>query len=397
MILSAMTEPPLISSATLISAAAICFCAGGLYGWSALIPVIENQFGGSTEQSGLVFSIAIVAFSIAVIVSPRLPPRFNGLRGCIVFGLCGTLFLILSMVVSTYLLFLVFFGFGFGICSGAIYINALATAAQSSRPAVITPLMVASFGLGGVVYGLIWRLLVVRGWGVMALLPLVIALVVACLFAYWVNRRSAFVLNVTSATSTVSFDLGKPMLGKLIVFVLLWLSFALGSAGGLMVLGLAGKMIDSIGASATLTSIGIAGVAVGNTVGRLSVSGINYAIKPINTAVLAVSIVAIGLFITGLATSPVSVTIGISVVALGYGAVASTIPALVSAIYGKAHFARVFSFVFSAWGVAGLTAPWLAGATYDTTGGFVMAVQLALFATIGSVITLLSLKLIALR
>lgn len=397
MTFSAMTEPPLVGPATLFSAAAICFCAGGLYGWSALIPVIETQFGGSTEQSGLVFSIAIVAFSIAVIVSPRLPPQVNGLRGCIVFGLCGALFLILAMVVSTYVLFLIFFGSGFGICSGAIYINALATAAQSSRPAVITPLLVASFGLGGVVYGLIWRLLVVQGWGVLALLPLVMALVLACFSAYKVNRRSAFVLKVNSTTSTVPVELGNPMLSKPIVFVLLWLGFGLGSAGGLMVLGLAGKMTDSIGASATLTSIAIAGVAVGNTVGRLSVSGINIAIKPINTAILAVSIAAIGLFITGLASSPVSVTIGIIVVALGYGAVASTIPALVSAIYGKAHFARVFSFVFSAWGVAGLVAPWLAGALHDTTGDFLMAVRIALLATIGSAITLLSLKLIALR
>ncbi len=387
-----MTEPPFVGPAKLISAALICFCAGGLYGWSALIPVVENKFNGSTEQSGLVFSIAIVAFSIAVIVSPRFPPNFNGLRGCVLFGLCGAMCLVVAMMVPTYWLFLIAFGLGFGVCSGAIYINALATAAQASRPAVITPLMVASFGMGGAVYGLVWRSLVTQGWSAHALLPLVISLVVACLAGYIVDRRSIRLLVSLKEVSSNSTQVAKPGL-----FMLLWFSFALGSAGGLMVLGLAGKIVDSIGATATLTSIAIAGAAIGNTIGRLSVSGFNYAIQPVNTALLAVSVAAIGLIIMATTALPLLVVAGLITVAAGYGAVASTIPALVVSIYGKEKFARVFSYLFSAWGVAGLVAPWLAGVIHDRTGDFQMATLVALLATIGAVATLLSLKLIALK
>jgi len=387
-----VAEPPIVGRRALISAALICFCAGGLYGWSALIPVIENQFGSTTEQSGLVFSIAIVAFSIAVIVSPRLPAKLNGLHGCVVFGLCGAMCLLVAMMASTYLLFLVAFGFGFGVCSGAIYINALNTAAHAARPAVITPLLVASFGMGGAVFGVVWRLLVLQEWGALALLPLVISLVFTCMIGFTVNRHST---PTVSANRAASFTLRQ--LDKTGVFILLWFSFALGSAGGLMVLGLAGKIIDSIGATATITSIAIAGVAVGNTIGRLSVSAFNYLIQPVNTAVLAVGVAAIGLIIMGTSTSPLLVAAGLITVAAGYGAVASTIPALVGSIYGKEKFASVFSFVFSAWGVAGLIAPWLAGVIFDRTGDFQMAIQFALLATIGSVATLLSLKLLALR
>jgi len=386
-----MTESAVTGPGTLISAGLICFCAGGLYGWSALIPVIENKFNGSTEQSGLVFSIAIVAFSIAVIVSPRLSSKFSGLYGCVLFGCCGAGCLLLAVMAPSYLLFLITFGVGFGVCSGAIYINALATAAQSSRPAVITPLMVASFGMGGAVSGLVWRLLVLREWGAMALVPLIIALVVACIAGGMVNKRAAPVIKANTTVSSNS-----PALRRRGVFLLLWLSFALGSAGGLMVLGLAGKMTDSVGAGTSLTSIAVAGVALGNTLGRLSVGGFNYAFKPVNTALLAVSVAATGLITTYMAVSPSLVVVGLIIVASGYGAVASTIPALVGAIYGKDNFARVFSYVFSAWGVAGLIAPWLAGAIHDRTGGFQMAILLALLATIGSVITLLSLKLITL-
>ena len=206
-----------------------------------------------------------------------------------------------------------------------------------------------------------------------------------------VNKRAASVIKANTTVSSNSSALRRRG-----VFLLLWLSFALGSAGGLMVLGLAGKMTDSVGAGTSLTSIAVAGVALGNTLGRLSVGGFNYAFKPVNTALLAVSIAATGLITTYMAVSPSLVVVGLIIVASGYGAVASTIPALVGAIYGKDNFARVFSYVFSAWGVAGLIAPWLAGAIHDRTGGFQMAILLALLATIGSVITLLSLKLITL-
>ena len=164
-----------------------------------------------------------------------------------------------------------------------------------------------------------------------------------------------------------------------------------------MVLGLAGKITDSVGAPASSTSNAIVGVALGNTFGRLSVSGLNYKFKPVNSALLAVSMAALGLIIMALATTPWSLVSGMIIVATGYGAVASTIPALVSTIYGKDKFARVFSFVFTAWGVAGLLAPWLAGAIHDRAGDFQLAILIALLATVGSAATLLTLKWVALR
>jgi len=141
-----MVEPAVVRRDVLISAALLCFCAGGLYGWSALIPFLEHQFLASAEQSGLVFSVAIVAFTTAVIAAPRLPRVFNGLRGGAMFACLGAVCLVFAMLAPTYLLFLLCFGVGFGLCSGAVYINALATAALSLRPAVMTPVMVASFG-----------------------------------------------------------------------------------------------------------------------------------------------------------------------------------------------------------------------------------------------------------
>jgi len=384
-----IAQAPVLKLPVLISAALICFCAGGLYGYSALIPVIERKFNGTTGQAGLVFSIAIVAFTIVVIIAPRLPSRLNELRGCALFGFVGAGCLVLSMVAPNYLLFLTAFSAGFGACSGAVYINALATAASAPRPAVVTPVMVASFGLGGAVYGFIWRRLVVNDWGTLALMPLVITLLVTSLFGLAVASR-----GVSSKTVEAAIQAENSPVDRSFTFLLLWLSFAFGSTGGLMVLGLAGKITDSVGATIATTSFAIAGVAIGNTAGRISVSGFNHVSKPVNTALIAVIIAATGLFVTAMAQTATLITIGLIVVATGYGAVASTIPALVGDIYGKDRFAQMFSVVFTGWGVAGLFAPWLAGVIYDRTGDFQWAVVIALLATLGSAVTLLLLKFI---
>ena len=397
-------EATVSGRAELTSAAWICFCAGGLYGWSALVPVIETLYGGTTAQAGLVFSIAIVAFTVAVIVAPRLPHQFIGLKGCVLFGLLGAAFLVLAMHASTYPIFLFSFGVGFGMASGAIYINALGVAANAARSAVVTPLMVASFGLGGVVFALVWRWLIVNDWSAFVLLPLLLALLLACCVGWFVALR----MNAasTAANSAVwnaqvnartplrnSTRVGRARVPRLTVLALLWVSFALGSAGGLMVLGLAGKITESAGASASITTLAIAGVALGNTIGRASVGGINAWLKPINTALLAVLIGVVGLIVTTLATSAILIATGIIIVATGYGAVASTIPVLVGDLFGKANFSKLYSMIFTAWGMAGLLSPWLAGAIHDRTGDFRAALVLALLATIGSFLALLTLKL----
>jgi len=390
MIDKAGVDIPVTGKAELVIAAMLCFCAGGLYGWSALIPIIEVQFNASAAQSGLVFSIAIVAFTSAVIATPRLPPMLNGLKGCAVFGFIGALYLLLAMMASSYLLFLFAFGVGFGLCSGAIYINALGIAANTARPAIVTPLVVASFGLGGAVFGVLWRLLVLNHWGAAALMPLVLCLLLLSVCGLIVCAGIA-PLDKAKAASTAQSQADQLCKGKPVIFGLLWFSFALGSAGGVMVLGLASKMTDSAGATAAVTSIAIAGVAIGNTLGRASVGGVNYYFKPINTALLAVVVVATGLLVMFFSTTAAYVAAGLIIVAIGYGA---TMPALVGAIYGKERFSRVFSFVFSAWGLAGLLAPWLAGIAHDRTNDFQLAILVALLVTICSVVTLMCLKLI---
>ena len=149
-----------------------------------------------------------------------------------------------------------------------------------------------------------------------------------------------------------------------------------------MVLGLASKIIEQAGGSLTVASAGLAGVALGNTLGRLSVSAQLCFISATQAAFLATLTIGGGLLLVLFSTVAASTAIGLSLVALGYGIMASAIPVMVQRQFGAANFSRIFSIIFTAWGLAGLASPWLAGVLFDISGSFSIAILLAFAVTI---------------
>ena len=160
-----------------------------------------------------------------------------------------------------------------------------------------------------------------------------------------------------------------------------------------MVLGLASKIIDIAGGTVGLSSAALAGIAIGNTLGRLSVGVMANVVSPMVVALLSTVVVCCGLTIGALASSALMSVIGLVATATGYGLLASAMPTLVLNLFGKHVFAHFFSIVFTAWGVAGLVAPWIAGVIFDNTGSFDAAILVALVSTIGACLTLLVLMI----
>ncbi|MBY4893561.1 hypothetical protein KUL25_12390 [Rhodobacteraceae bacterium N5(2021)] len=357
-----------------MSVAFVCFCAGGLYGWSALIAPLQQAFDVSTVQTGLVFSIAIVCFTLAVAVVPSIAAKTPPLRRLALFSWAGVVSLMLASVAPSYALFVVCFSAGFGTFSGAIYISAVAIAAQSRHPMRATPLMVAAFGIGGAVFGPAWRLMEEEAWGLIALWPLAVALCLGGVAVWFLPDRTppdSKESQIGEGSRPVAID----------VQGWVWLVFTLGSFGGLMVLGLAAKILDVAGASIARSSVALAGVALGNTLGRLSVIGLSHYLSPIAGLFISLGIGASGLLLTQLASAEGLLAAGLCLIAVGYGVMASAIPTLTRSLYGPSRFQQRFALIFTGWGLAGFCAPWVAGWSFDTTGSFELAVYLAIGAT----------------
>jgi len=361
---------------------ALCFVAGSLYGSSAIIPALGNAYGVQLQKSGIVFSLAIVAFTVAVYFASRLPARYRGLTGAVWAGGFGALALVFSAFSPNYLAFLGFYSLGFGAASGAIYILCVELAGQSSHPKFLTPVMIAAFGLGGAVFGPAIRLLVGAGLGLRAIVFLAASLGLMTLLGWHRNKRGDPYERRHSEISSDRPALSTGVRSQRSATLLLWMTFVFGSAAGLMILGLASVMVESRGGTIALSSVALAGVAVGNTLGRLSVGGLAELIPPSVVIVLATLLVAIGVAVAGMAISPEQIAIGLVLVATGYGAMAAGIPTYTRLLFGTAAFGRKFSLIFTAWGVAGLTAPWFASYSYDATGDFKSAFSVAFGVTV---------------
>lgn len=360
----------------------LCFAAGGLYGWSAMIPALNASFTTSSAQAGLVFSLAIAVFSISLLLTPRLPVAMRGLKGAGVFGLIGSACLLVAPVVPSFELFLVAYSLGFGLASGAIYMLVLELAASAKKSRRATAFMVAAFGLGGAVFGPAQRLLVANGWGLMALWALAGVL---CILS---------IVGLTSNNDTNPYQMPKEpptneqekTNASLVKVWLLWLGFGLGSAAGLMVLGLATTIIETRGGAIWLSSVAIFGIAGGNALGRVSAGLADGWLHAKWLVPLATSLSAVGLIFTAIFTGPLLSAIGLIAVATAYGLVASSFPIITRLIVGKMAFSRTFSIVFTAWGIAGLFSPWLAGKTFDVTGSFSLALFCALAASLAALV-----------
>ena len=86
---------------------------------------------------------------------------------------------------------------------------------------------------------------------------------------------------------------------------------------------------------------------------------------------------AIALSVLSIVDSGFATLLCLGLVGLVYGAIIAAYPAVVAKLFGMTDGPRVYGRVFTAWGTAGLIAPWFAGYLFDYTGGYGVAITAA--------------------
>lgn len=380
-----MSVPVEIKRLVILPAVAVLqACLGGVYAWSAFVPILTETHGWTMGRAQLVFGFAILTFTCVMVAAGHLLARW-GTRGVALIG--ALLFSIGHMVCACsgggFSGMLVGYGLLGGAGIGFGYVAALSSGLQwfPRRKGAATGVAVAGFGLGGWILASVAEKWIREQWTVPEMFGgigvIYGAVLVVCALLFF--RPPGAVANPTPDLSAGwRFFASKG-------FRILAVGMFSGTFAGLLVIGLLNPMGLDGGLSPETTTHAIGGLAFGNVAGRLIWGWLydhaGYRTIPISLALLGLALV--GLMAARMA--PGAFLVVSSLVGFGFGACFVLYAAHVAARYGTDHVGRLYPFLFLSYGVAGVAGPFLGGLLRDWTGRYSTALFLgALMAAWGA-------------
>ena len=352
---------------------------GSLYAWSIFLEPLEAALAVPRAELSVVFSVTIVFFTAGMTFGPIIYRLTSTpLLAALVSLLCAAG---VAVTASASSLAQVIFGYGvlFGLGSGLGYsiILQAVNLALPERSGLANSLGIGLFAGGSIIFSQLfgWT---VPTWGVaatmwgMAGLFVVVAAVSGLFLAL-----SQISLHASGRLRAASGDTLDRRL-----FWLLWAGFLFGASSGLMCISQAAGMVTAYGGTAAFAVFGTTMVAIGNLTGRL-LGGTLSDYLAVRTVVIGAQAIAV-LGLVGLAAlpNPTMAVAAIAMAGLSYGLQTGAYPSAVAIFYGSENFGRMMGRLITAWGIAGLSAPIIAGALYDARGSYALAVSFAAAAAV---------------
>jgi MFS family permease len=386
-----------------LGAILIQLALGALYAWSVFTRILtdpEGIYQFTATQTAWIFSAGLATFAAVMILAGRWLARVGPRR----LTVLGGLFLGLGFVLGG------FFGTSFWaqfVCIGLIagagiglgYVVPIAVGVKwfPDKKGMITGLAVAGFGFGAtiwvklagswfggllnyaevfglppvqsvfVIYGIVFAALVLLGSVVMVNPP------EDYRPAGWSPEASA----KTGSLGAAGFEPGQML--KTPQFYSIWVVFLSSAIAGLMVIyciklfGIDALEFRGVENAGLTTETAVAWLAIFNGLGRIlwgMISdriGRKSAIIIMSLAQGAAMLMTYHVFInTGLTTGLI---VAACLIGFNYGGIFALFPAITADWFGNKEVGRNYGWVFSAYGVAGIVGPLLAGVFKDAAAG----------------------------
>ena len=372
---------------------------GALYAWSVFTRLLtdpEGLYQFTATQTAWIFSAGLATFALVMVLAGRWQAR-TGPRLMTILGglLLGLGFVLGGLFGSTFWSQFFFIGIVAGAGIGMAYVVPIAVGVKwfPDKKGTITGLAVAGFGFGAT----IWVKLAGSWFGgllnhaeVFGLPPVQsVFLIYGIVFAVLVLLGSLVMVNppegysprgwdpaeaaAVAASDSTGFTPGRMM--RTPQFYAIWLVFASSAIAGLMVIyciqlfGLDALEYRGVENAIVITGTAMAWYAIFNGLGRILWGMISDRTGRKN-AIIAMSafqgIIMLAMyhgFINfGLAAGLI---IGASFVGFNYGGIFALFPAITADYFGNKEVGRNYGWVFTAYGVAGILGPLLAGVFKD--------------------------------
>ncbi len=402
----------------------VMILAGTVYAWSNFTQPLIAGFGWNATQTSLVFGLAIFFLGIGAVIGgrwqDRVGPRNVTITGIVLWGLGNLLAAIGPHEVWWWDLT---YGVIGGLGNGMAYITPVATVTKwfPDKRGLASGMVVMGFGLGAFIYGFVLKAipgfvaaskhagafadaraaaikagtpfdptqyaLTPADIGAVTTVLLVSGIVYAILGAiaasllqnppagYSVGGSTVAAAASSQGSYTPAQVLRTPQ------FYLLWLMLFVNVVAGILVVSnavpiireLISKGVTDPDAVKALTGTAISAyafVAVFNGLGRFFWGAVSDRVGRNNTWALIYAVQVVVFFLLPNFHSVPLVLIAFAIILACYGGGFGTMPSFNADYFGTRYLGQNYGFIITAWGVAGLVGPYIAGAVKDKTGSF---------------------------
>lgn len=368
------------------SAVGIHISIGSVYAWSNFTNPLIEQFGWSTSQVQLTFSIAILFLGLSAAFMGHFVekhgPRKAGILAAVCFGIGVTGAGFAVSIASLPLLYF-FYGMLGGIGLGVGYIAPVSTLVKwfPDRRGLATGLAIMGFGFAAAVSSPIMEVLItsVGIQNTFYILGISYFIVMFASSLYLERPEegwapAGFVEKEQSGKAERKRDLAQLTANEAVKtkrFYYLWLMLFINVTCGIAILSAVKPMaIDSIGMTTVQAAALVGILGIFNGAGRLGWATVSDYIGRQNTytAFFVIQIVLFALL--PFTTSALLFQVILAVIYTCYGGGFSAIPAYIADIFGTRQLGAIHGYILTAWSAAGLAGPMFAAWMKDTTGSY---------------------------
>lgn len=400
------TKPPFNRWLVVLGAVLIQLALGAIYAWSVFTALLTDPAGPyafSASETAWIFSTGLATFAAVMVLAGRWLPRV-GPRPLAVAGglLLGAGYVLAGLFGSGFWVQLVCIGMIGGAGIGLGYVVPIAVGVKwfPDRKGLITGLAVAGFGFGAT----IWVKLAGSWFGgllnTVSLLELPavqsVFLIYGVTFAALVLLGSTVMVNppegyqpegwvppvAADGNAQGGIDYSPAEMLRTSQFYVLWTVFMCSALAGLMVIyciklfGIDALQHRGVLDAGAITGTAMAWYAIFNGVGRIawgSVSdriGRQHAIMLMTLLQGVIMLMTYHVFITyGMAQGFI---VAAALIGFNFGGNFALFPAATADYFGNRNVGTNYGWVFTAYGVAGIAGPLLAGHFKDAAQGAAM-------------------------
>ncbi len=371
----------------LASASSLSLVLGSVHAFSVFLEPLELRFGASRASVSLTYSLALVFLTLAVLTGHRIFSRWPAGHLVAVIGVIAAAGALIAAYAPSLAVLWLGYSVLFGGANGLGYAFGLQISAQSNpgREGVAMGIVTACYALGAAISPVLFSAAMSVGGFAAAMIGLCAALIlVAPVCAGLMIRADAKFAGAASdgrSAADMSGDHSAVAVPARQI-ALLWLGYGAGVAAGLMAIGHAAGIARAAGLTTGLTGapwLAPTLIAVCNMAGSFAGGWQVDHLPPVRLLASLPLISAAALIVLALDGGSELVLACLGLVGFTYGAIIAVYPATIAKMFGTVDGTRIYGRVFTAWGLAGLAAPWFAGYLFDRSGGYAFALTAAAF------------------